>query len=225
VPELVGVERTIASARLQDVGLRAGAISERADSSIDKGLVIESIPAAKSLIPVGSAVDLVVSSGPAEPEPVVVPNVIGQSPEDAQAALAKAGLRGVRGADRASSEVKAGMVAETDPGAGAIVRADSTVTFLVSSGPAEPEPVVVPNVIGQSAAKAEVALSKAGLRVIRVPNRSIEGVKEGLVAETSPEAGARVPPGSPVKVLVSSGPPQPASTSPSSSSEPPPVIN
>ncbi|MFC4554772.1 penicillin-binding protein [Georgenia faecalis] len=76
-----------------------------------------------------------------EPETVAVPGVVGQDEGSAVAALGAAGL----GAQVVAqpSDQPAGTVISTDPGGGAAVAPGSTVTVVVSSGPA-PEPPAPP---------------------------------------------------------------------------------
>ncbi len=65
----------------------------------------------------------------------------------------------------------------------------------------------VPSVVGMTQAKAEAAVSKAGLKskVVKVPSSS---VKAGVVTQTNPQFGVKVAPGSTVTLDVSTGPKQ-----------------
>ncbi|MFI2753929.1 transglycosylase domain-containing protein [Cellulomonas sp. P22] len=74
---------------------------------------------------------------------VAVPGVEGKLQADAEAALAELGLR----ADvqsKASETVAKGRVISVSPGAGASVTAGSTVTLVISTGPAAPVPTAPP---------------------------------------------------------------------------------
>src|SRR5690606_15767486 len=67
---------------------------------------------------------------------IAVPQVAGLSLADAQSAIAAEGLRSTT-AERSSIEVAQGEVIDSDPGAGERVEKESTITLIVSSGPAK----------------------------------------------------------------------------------------
>ncbi|GMQ86090.1 MAG: hypothetical protein BMS9Abin07_1662 [Acidimicrobiia bacterium] len=71
-----------------------------------------------------------------------------------------------------------------------------------------PAPVSVPDVVGETAADAQVALEGAGL-VAAAEEASSEDVASGTVIETNPVAGTAVAVGSTVAMVVSTGPDQP----------------
>lgn len=65
VPDLSGLLRDEARARLEETGLRLGSQDEAASAEVNAGAVIEQIPSAGSEAERGSAVDVVISTGPA----------------------------------------------------------------------------------------------------------------------------------------------------------------
>ena len=79
----------------------------------------------------GSAVALVVSSGPA---PVAVPNVVGLSQAAAETAITGAGLTVGTVTNQNSDTVPSGDVISQSPAAGASVAPGSAVALVVSSG-------------------------------------------------------------------------------------------
>ena len=79
----------------------------------------------------GSAVDLVVSSGPAT---VAVPAVAGLSQADAETAITDAGLIVGNVTMQSSTTVPAGDVISQNPTAGTTVAPNSAVDLVVSSG-------------------------------------------------------------------------------------------
>ena len=85
----------------------------------------------------GSAVDLVVSSGPA---PVSVPNVVASRQAAATTAITGAGLVLGNVTTQNSGSVPAGSVISQNPLAGASVSAGTTVDITVSIGPAGATP-------------------------------------------------------------------------------------
>ena len=146
-------------------------------------------------------VNLTVSAGPGQVE---IPDVSGQTREAAEQALDEAGL-GVAVETRASGDVPADTVIETDPPAGESVRRGSQVTVIVSSGPSK---VSVPAVVGQTLNAAEQQLSAVGLEASSTEQDSDR--PKGEVISQTPNAGTAVDPGSTVSLVVSRGPAEPA---------------
>jgi hypothetical protein len=72
------------------------------------------------------------SGGGTQPTTVIVPNVLGQKPADAQAALTAAGLKvAPKGVEVASPDIPEGTVAQTKPAAGQKVPAGTVVSLYV----------------------------------------------------------------------------------------------
>ncbi len=129
---LVGMNISQATSLLQGMGLKVA--TQAANDNASKGTVI-SVNAGGGKIPAGSTITLVVSTGqPVEPQQVAVPNVAGQPRTAAEQQLRRVGLS-ANTAEEYSNDVPVGNVIRTDPGAGAEVAPDSTVTIVVSRGP------------------------------------------------------------------------------------------
>jgi beta-lactam-binding protein with PASTA domain len=162
-------------------------------------LVISQNPAAGGQVPFGSAVALVVSTGPCS---VTVPNVAGQTQTAAGTALTGAGL--VTGAvtQQCSSTVAAGLVISQIPAAGAQAPFGSAVALVVSTGLCN---VTVPNVVGQTQAAAGSALAGANLSTGTVTQQCSNTVAAGLVISQNPAAGQQATVGSAVALVVSTG--------------------
>jgi serine/threonine protein kinase/beta-lactam-binding protein with PASTA domain len=131
---------------------------------------------------------------------IVVPNLVGESPREARAALARQHLNLVVAAATPSRTVAEGLVAEQSPGPGRAVRRWTTIRIAPSSG------ILLPDLKGQDPATAEAALSNLGLRWKEQASPSAS-VSAGLVAGTSPPAGATIGAGQRVEVTVSIGRP------------------
>ncbi|MGH8549812.1 MAG: PASTA domain-containing protein [Methylococcales bacterium] len=82
--------------------------------------------------------------------------------------------------------------------------ANSLVTVLVV--PSGPAPVSVPDVVGQTQAAAQTAITSAGLTVGTVTQQASNTVPSGSVIRQNPAAGTSVAAGSAVNLVVSSGP-------------------
>ncbi|RKN38069.1 Stk1 family PASTA domain-containing Ser/Thr kinase [Streptomyces hoynatensis] len=126
-----------------------------------------------------------------------VPDVAGQSVEDATEALRNAGFEAKEGDSKPCPEDE-GTVCETDPAAGTRAERDSTVTLILSSGP---EQVEVPEVTDMSYDEAKSALEEAGLRVEREEEETSDE-EAGTVLEQDPEAGEKVDPDTTVTLTV-----------------------
>jgi hypothetical protein len=94
--------------------------------------VISQNPGAGASVAAGSAVNLVVSTGPA---PVNVPNVVGLTQAAATTAITNAGLVVGAVTQQPSNAVPAGSVISQNPSAGTSVAAGSAVDLVVSTGP------------------------------------------------------------------------------------------
>lgn len=131
-----------------------------------------------------------------------VPNVVGKSVSDAKQVLTAAGFDSKVGADVPSSDVQQGMVASTDPGAGAS-SSGGTVVLHKSAGaaPAQPQTGQVPNVVGQKLADARNALSGAGFGKVGVTYVPSAG-NSCLVGVQQPSAGSQAQKDAPVTVAV-----------------------
>ncbi|WP_342349426.1 PASTA domain-containing protein, partial [uncultured Nitrospira sp.] len=88
VPSVVGLPQSDAESAIIGAGLTVGTITTASHASVSSGSVISQTPGGGASVAAGSAVALVVSTGPA---PVTVPNVVGVPQAAAQAALTTAG--------------------------------------------------------------------------------------------------------------------------------------
>jgi beta-lactam-binding protein with PASTA domain len=188
VPSLIGSSQAEATAALERVGLEVGEVT-REFSNRPVGTVLRSNPPSGEQLKPGTPVALVVSKGV---EQLPVPDVTGQERAAAEKALDEAGFT-TTVTEVFSDTVPAGRVAAQDPNAGRAPRG-SRVTLQVSKGP---EPVTVPDVIGQKRKEAEARLEALGLKV---QVRAIPG--PGTVRSTDPRPGSKVRKGSTVTLYV-----------------------
>lgn len=205
MPDLEGFLQADAVAALQQAGLTVGNVTTESSEQFGADEVIRTVPPAGDPVAPGTAVDLVISEGP---ETVPVPDVSGRSPEEAFTILQDAGFR-VAERSQASSSVPAGSVIGTEPPAGTEAEPSSVITILVSTGP---ETTIVPNVVNQTQATAEASITGAGLtpQVQLAPSPSVPA---GNVIDQDPDPGTELTVGSPVAILVSTGPPPTTTTS------------
>jgi beta-lactam-binding protein with PASTA domain/predicted Ser/Thr protein kinase len=132
---------------------------------------------------------------------VTVPNVTGQSQERASTTLRRAGLTPVISL-AASANVASGVVIDQKPARGSVIAKGASVTIAVSTGP---DSYKLESVAGLTAAQAVTKLKAAGFKPT-TETQSSATVASGRVISTDPPAGTELRAGSPVMVLVSSGP-------------------
>ena len=161
-------------------------------STVVPGAIIASSPMGTA--PYGSTVTIVTSKGHA---PVAIPAVTGptSSYAAASAALAAAGFVPVENKEY-SSTVPSGQVIDTAPNTSAGPQPfGAKVSVDVSIGP---QPVIVPNVVGEPVSRATGTLESLGLHV--AGPYGPPGSKK--VLSTDPVAGSSVPPGTTVNVYT-----------------------
>jgi serine/threonine-protein kinase len=134
---------------------------------------------------------------------VVVPSVKGFNEVGARSALRSRGLQ-VKVTRHSSDTVATGLVISQDPKAGQKVDQGSAVTIVVSSG--KPQ-VRVPDVRGQPQDQATAHLEQHGLTVGSVTQQP-STKSSGTVIDQNPKPHQKVDKGTPVSLVVSSGPPQ-----------------
>jgi serine/threonine-protein kinase len=195
-PSLVGLTQTKATDAVSATGLSLKIVTRTADDPAD--VVIAQDPAPGTFVSDGGTVTLVVSRGP---PPVTIPDVSAQSPADAEATLEAQGF--VVDVKRQYDEnVPADAVIGTDPPGGAKLARDSTLSLLVSDGPA---PVPVPDVSKKTYDQAAAQLSAAGFTPSRDDVFS-DTVPKDQVIGTDPPAGQGANRGATIVVQVSKGP-------------------
>lgn len=196
VADVTGSSLADAEETLLASDLRRGEVTETFDEDVPAGAVISSDPDAGTVVDETSPVDLVVSRGP---QPREVPDLIGSTLPDAQAALRELGLE-AEVAGREFSDRPEGQIIATSPGRGSEIERGATVRVTISDGPA---PVEVPNVRGQLLTEAVETLEGLGFDV-EVERRGGVGAffNPGRVFEQDPGPGAQLLPGETVLVFA-----------------------
>ncbi|MHA2274078.1 MAG: PASTA domain-containing protein, partial [Candidatus Hodarchaeales archaeon] len=200
VPNVVDMNEADANAAITAVdNLTVGTVTYEYSDTVADGNVINQNPAAGTPIPIGSSVDLVVSSG----QPLV-PNVLDMNEADANAAITAVDNLTVGTVTYEYSDTVAdGNVISQNPSAGTTVAVGSSVDLVVSSG----QPLV-PNVLDMNEADANAAITAVdNLTVGTVTYEYSDTVADGNVISQNPAAGTPVPIGSSVDLAVSSGQP------------------
>jgi serine/threonine-protein kinase len=130
LPSVVGQDEAAARGTLEDLGLKVTRALEFSDSP--KGQVTAQSPPPNSSVDKGSRVTITVSKGP---EKVDVPDVVGQSKNDARATLRDAGFK-VKVVEQESATQPVDTVLRQSPPSGGTAVKGSSVTIYVAVEPA-----------------------------------------------------------------------------------------
>jgi len=168
----------------------------RASTSVGEGLVIATAPAAGVRLPVGSAVTVLVSSGPS---PVRVPDTVGQTRAAAEAALVTAELAVGTITQQVSATQTPETVLSQSPAAASMLRVGGKVNLVVAKAPKD---VAVPEVVGENETEAAAALGRAGFAPKSVAAPTSEASQVGVVLKQSPAGRASAPKGATVTITV-----------------------
>jgi hypothetical protein len=133
-----------------------------------------------------------------------VPKVVGLTQDDAATAIKAAKLAVGTVTQKSSDTVASGTVISQDPASGSSASEGTPVNLVISSG--AQQAVAVPKVDGQTQDDAATAIKAAKLAVGTVTQKSSETVASGTVISQDPAGGISASEGSPVNLVISSGP-------------------
>ncbi len=187
VPALNGLDEDGAKRQLDAQQLKLGTVTRTADETVPESIIISWSPQGE--VARDSAVDVVVSSGPA---PRIVPNISGMLPDEAKKALPD-GLTGdvVR---QSSEKVPAGTVIASNYKPGTALPRGASIRIIVSSGPAL---VKIPAVRGLDVNTAFARLRDAGFSV-----SGTKGSPDQPVVSTEPSEGKAVKKGTAITLIT-----------------------
>ena len=191
VPSLAGMPREQAEAQLREAGFEPR-VEQSFSDTVPNGRVIGTTPPGGTTIERGSTVVLDVSRGR---EQVEVPDVVGESEDNARSALEGAGLRVGKVTEEASEE-EPGTVIEQSPAGGEKVARDEAVNLVVARA------VAVPDVVDSTEEEATATLEDAGFEV-RVREQTVtDTAQDGVVLDQSPAPDEERRQGSRVTIVV-----------------------
>ncbi len=217
VPNVVGLSQQEATELLTAQGFTDIQVEmvQRSGADVDE-VVAQDPEASDEEVPVESTtIRLTVNSGA---PPVEVPNVTGDTRQQARQALNDVGLRVGDVTQETSDEFDAGEVIRTSPTAGSEVPENTEVDLVISTGSNQAE---VPDVVDRLREDAEQALNDAcepqPCFGAFVSEEFSDTVEEGRVIRQSPEGGQQARKGSDVTLVISLGPeeepePEPVTT-------------
>jgi len=193
VPNVVNLQFDAAKTTLEAKGFRVSRLDDQFSTQAP-GTVLKQDPSGGRLADEGSTVVLTVSS-----TEVTIPAVTGQQFDVAAPALQRLSLVPAR--SNVDSDQPPGTVLGVDPPSGTKVAKGSTVTLKVAAEPG----IEIPDIRAKPQAEAIAMMNAAGLQVSLIQFPS-DTVPIGSAIGTDPVVGTRVPKGTSVRLVISSGP-------------------
>ena len=187
-PDFAGQTLSEAELIASDYGLILQ-VTTVATDAVEPNTVLDQDPTAGSAVLIGSTVEVSVAA--AVPS-VSVPDIADLPENVARRDLRDAGLVPGDRSEASDESIAAGNVISSDPAAAAEVAPGSSVSYVVSSGPAA---VAVPDIVDMLEADALTSLGDAGLVPGDRSEASDEIIVAGNVISSDPAAAAEVAPG------------------------------
>ena len=199
VPNVAGVTEDNAILELTRAGFDNIETQEEFSETVAVGIVISTNPAAGQSIPRDATVIVIVSKGP---EPVDVPDLTGDSVDQARSTLEDQGLNLVVSSQTVEVSAASGLVgliADQDPNAGTTVDSGSDVVAFIGVI----RKVEVPDVINETVDDAEAAIGSVGLNAdLNDSTITNDQSLDGLIASQDPAGGSTVDEGTVVQLNV-----------------------
>jgi len=133
---------------------------------------------------------------------IKVPNVEGQTQEQAIPYLEEQGFRVVIGGTRTDNTVPPGTVIETVPKPDEVVKSGRTIALIVSKGP---ETAIAPNFVGKAVKEAEAEATNQGLQVQASTAVFSREIPIGSVVEQTPSPDEKFPSNQAIVLKISKG--------------------
>ncbi len=135
VPNVTGQHEHQGINTLQNAGFTVGTITHECSATVGQDRVIRTSPASGSVRNLGTAINLVVSTGSCPPTTGTVPNVVGDTQAVATTAITGAGFVVGTVTTVCSDTVPSGKVISQSPSAGSVRNLGTAINLVVSSGP------------------------------------------------------------------------------------------
>jgi serine/threonine protein kinase len=191
IPSVEGLGSKEAQDQLTAAGLKPK-VAQQFSDEVARGHVISSSPASGTTVDRGTTVTLQVSKGK---EQVAIPDVTGETEDNARSAIEGAGLRVGKVTEEESAE-DPGTVIDQSPDAGESVAKNTAVDLTVAKG------VKVPDVVDDPEADARTALEGAGFKV-KVRDQTVtDPAQDGVVLDQTPAADEERPKGTRITIVV-----------------------
>ncbi len=197
VPNVIGMDQDAAVQDLREAGFK-NIQTDQEFNEADEGTVVDQSPKSGEQVDKDATIYITISKGPEPVEYVDVPQLTGMTEDEAEAELARLGLKGK--ATHEENEAEKGQVFDQDPAVGEQIEKGGTVGYKVSDGP---DTVEVPNVVGNTQADAERMIADAGLASAVGSSSYSSQYPAGYVIDYSPKGN--VAPGTTITLTISLG--------------------
>jgi len=171
-------------------------------SSSKSGEVSKQSPYSSSKVKKGTTIKLEVVSGGTKK---TIPDISGDDIATAKQMLSAEGFTSVKIIEQYDAKLDKGTVIKSEPAGGKKADVSTTITIYVSTDVDENQ-VTVPNVVGISEAEAKVFFESAELQLGEVKTED-SNLPKGSVIRQSIDYPQKVPKGSKIDIVVSSGVP------------------
>ncbi len=199
VPSLAGMTQKEATAALTELALKTEIGEEVFSEDVPVGKVISSNPGGGGKVSKDGVVKLNISKGK---ERIIIPSLVGITPDVAIQKLAEIGLKIGETSEIFSAAAEKGFVVATEPKFSTEVKRNSIINIFVSKGV---EQVSLVSYAGKGGEEALSELTNAGFDVAPAYKFS-DTVLPGLVISQDPESSAAINKGSKVILNISKGP-------------------
>ena len=197
VPDLAGLTKEEAAAKLRDAALGLGAVSSQPSPQAQIGRVLAQKPIAGSRVPRGATIDVVIGSIQTL---VRVPDLVGSSLGPARGLIAQSNL--VVGKIDPPGAPDSSIVTSQEPKSESQVASGSAVDLQVRVAGESPPDVSVPSVVQLSLSAARKAILEA--KLIMGDIQPADATDESIVIEQSPPADTKLKPGNAVDLTMQS---------------------
>ncbi|WP_128377549.1 Stk1 family PASTA domain-containing Ser/Thr kinase [Streptomyces cavernae] len=198
VPSVEGLSFEKAKEQLEEKGFKVDKKEQESDR--DPDVVIDQDPKGDTELEKGSTITLTVAI---EKKQVTVPDVIGQSCDDAKEQIEDNGLKA---GDCTDVEVQdpnqVGKVIKTTPDVNTQVSPGTTVNLQVGKAPEQQQKVQVPQLAGRTFGEVKQLIASAGLQLGNVQGSQDDNA---IVLASSPGGGEQVDPGTAVNLITNGG--------------------
>ena len=131
IPDLKGLQRREAEARIRSTGLKVGIVSEEYSATVPVDAIISQNPRPPGQVAKGILIDIVVSKGKS-PQQITVPNFIGESMQSVLARIEALHLKVGKIRETSTSRFAPGMISAQAPPPGSSVYEGTTIDLEVA---------------------------------------------------------------------------------------------
>ncbi|MFJ1972639.1 Stk1 family PASTA domain-containing Ser/Thr kinase [Streptomyces sp. NPDC087903] len=195
VPSVIGLDLDEATSQLEGDDYQFKIKTVARESTDDPDTVLDQDPIKGKEVEKGSTITLTIAKAA---EKATVPDVIGQSCDDAKAQMTDNDLAGTCTEVETDDQNQVGKVIATSPQAGTQADKNSTVTIQIGKAKQQQQ-VAVPNIQGQTLKDAKNLIQQAGLKVGNITGSQDDN---SVVFTSNPAQGTQVNQGTAVDLVT-----------------------